>query len=655
MAKKLWSMSRVGGRRHEIDSVKRAEIGHRIGEDSGFKVRYDILVEAQGYWNAMSRFRDDRRRNKNYTYGDQWQDQICVDGEYMTEEQYILRQGNVPLKNNLIRKMVRSVMGVYEKQGIEPTVTTRDRGEQQLGEVVNTVLQYVMHLNHMKELYARSLEEYLISGLVVHRKWYGWGGVGRGRLDCWTEYVQPGNFFIDGDMRDFRGWDCGMVGEIHDMSFQTLAHKFAKSDSDYQKLSEVYRHAMDRDYLGSAYQQFGYPLHGDFDFLAPMDTTRCRVIEVWKKESKPRYRCHDFNEGTVYKIEEEDYDKMVVEENRRRLLEGFAQGLEEEDIPLIEATWMVDSYWHYYYLSPLGHVLDEGESPYDHGSHPYVFKAYPFIDGEIHSFVSDFVDQQRYTNRLITMYDWIMRSSAKGVLIFPEECLPVGMSVEEVADTWSRMDGLIMIKQPKTGTALPQQIANNCTNIGISELLRIQLNLFEDISGVTGALQGKPGFAGMSASLYNQQTQNATTTLVDLLNSFGEFMKDAAMKDVSNIQQFYDDDRVFRIVGTDFLDAYEMADITGWGDIESDISMTEGTETPAYRMIMNDFLMQLYEKQAISLEMLLENGSFPWADKLLQSVRAEMEKAQAQQQEAMPMQAQGQEAGATGETLNIEQ
>jgi len=50
-------------------------------------------------------------------------------------------------------------------------------------------------------------------------------------------------------------------------------------------------------------------------------------------------------------------------------------------------------------LSPFGDILDEGEIPYEHKSHPYVFKAYPFIDGEIHSFVSDVIDQQRYTNR----------------------------------------------------------------------------------------------------------------------------------------------------------------------------------------------------------------------------------------------------------------
>ena len=72
-----------------------------------------------------------------------------------------------------------------------------------------------MQLNRMTEINARCMEEFLIGGFVVQRKWYGWR---ENKLDCWTDYVQPNNFFIDNNMRDFRGWDCTCVGEIHDNS-----------------------------------------------------------------------------------------------------------------------------------------------------------------------------------------------------------------------------------------------------------------------------------------------------------------------------------------------------------------------------------------------------------------------------------------------------
>ena len=216
-----------------------------------------------------------------------------------------------------------------------------------------------------------------------------------------------------------------------------------------------------------------------------------------------------------------------------------------------------------------------------------------------------------------------MRASAKGVLLFPEECLPKGMSMEDVASEWARFDGVIMIKQPKTGSALPQQIANNCTQIGISELLSMQLKFFEDISGVNGALQGKPGYSGMSASLYNQQAQNATTSLLDLLDTFSSFVRDGAMKDVKNMQQYYDTPRVFNIAGKNAtLVEYDPKKIR---DVEFDLSIVESTSTPAYRAIANDMLMQLWEAKAISVQQLLENGDFPFADSLLQSIKSQQE------------------------------
>lgn len=139
---------------------------------------------------------------------------------------------------------------------------------------------------------------------------------------------------------------------------------------------------------------------------------------------------------------------------------------------------MMDDYWYYYYLSPLGDILAEGETPYEHKSHPYVFKAYPFIDGEIHSFVGDVIDQQRYTNRLITLYDWIMRASAKGVLMIPEDCIPQGMSPEEFSEAWAKFNGVVIYKPNKSGQ-VPQQVASNSTNIGINELLQLQLKFLK--------------------------------------------------------------------------------------------------------------------------------------------------------------------------------
>lgn len=613
--RKLLPMSRIAPGRNDAAEIDTVVSAKRYGDRRAF----DILMEAQYYWSQMDDFRKDRERNKRYTYGFQWDDMICVDGKSMSEEEYIKSQGNVPLKNNLIRRLVRSVLGVYRSQSKEPTCTARDRDEQKLGETMSTILQCNMQLNRMNDVYARTMEEFLISGFIVHRKSYGWRN---GKEDCWTDYVQPNNFFIDNNMRDFRGWDVSVLGEVHDISFGQLCEQFASSPQEYRQLRDIYKLAARKDYIATYAEHFGYSRLENYDFLFTSEPGRCRVIEIWRKEQKPRYRCHDYQNGDIFKIDEEDYAQVVLTENEERMRMAKEAGMPEDEVPLIKATWFVDDYWYFYYLSPFGDILREGETPYEHGSHPYVFKAYPFIDGEIHSFVADVIDQQRYTNRLITLYDWIMRASAKGVLMMPEDCLPDGVSIDDIAESWTEFNGVIVYKPSKSGK-VPEQVANNSTNIGIAELLNMQLKFFEDISGVTGALQGKPGYSGESASHYNQQTENATKSLLDLLECFSCFVVDGAYKDVKNMQQFYDSKRVFNIAGKSGAQIeYDPKKIR---DVEFDLSITESTSTPAYRHLANDMLMQLYQSQAISVEQLLEHGDFPFADELLQSIKSQKE------------------------------
>ena len=587
----------------------------------------EVLSQAEKHWLAMDKFRRDRERNKRYCYGDQWKDLVCVDGRTMTEEQYLKEQGTVPLKNNLIRRLVRSVLGVWRSQSKEPTCYARDRDEQKLGETMSGVLQYNMQLNRMDEMLGRAMEEFLISGLVVQRKYYGWKN---DKLDCWTDAVPPNNFFIDVNMRDFRGWDCSIVGEIHDVSFPSLCARFAQDPKAVDSLRDIYVGASDRTSLQTFLAStFGESNYGNLSFYAPSDSSLCRVIEVWRKETKSRFRCHDVNNGDVYKIEIDDYAELVEKINKARLAQAAEAGMSEDEVPLIEVEWFVDEFWHYYYLSPFGDILEAGETPYEHKGHPYVFKAYPFIDGEIHSFVGDVVDQQRYVNRLIALHDMIMKNSAKNTMVVPEEAVGGKMSFEEMIDEWSRPDGVLMVRT-KNGTPMPQQMTGTSPGaIGINEVLNLQLKFFEDISGVNGALQGKPGFSGMSASLYAQQTQNSTTSLLELLESFSSFVKEGAIKDVKNMQQFYDTKRITNIVGkSGTAIVYDPERIR---DVEFDLNIAESTSSPVYRQLANDFLMEIWRAGQINLAQLLEAGDFPFADDLLESLKqqeAQMEQGQ---------------------------
>ena len=60
-------------------------------------------------------------------------------------------------------------------------------------------------------------------------------------------------------------------------------------------------------------------------------------------------------------------------------------------------------------------------------------------------------------------------------------------------------------------------------------------------------------------------------------------------------------------------------------DVEFDLSIVESTNTAAYREVANAFLMQIWQSGQISLEQMLQTGSFPFSDELLQSIQSQKE------------------------------
>lgn len=497
--------------------------------------KQELLSRAGRCWSGMSEFRRERNRNKRFTYGDQWSD-LSPETPYSseTEEEHARKLGMVPLKNNLIRRLVRNVLGVYRSEWSEPSCRARNEAEKDRARVMQKLLRYNSQINRLGEVYARTMEEFLISGMAVHKKWYG----RKGRtVDCWTDFVQPDRFFVDGCGQDFRGWDISVIGEIHELDADSLVAEFAGSPEVAARLRRLYG-------IGSRTEETDTTMFEPTfftDFQSTVGKGKCRVIEVWTREHPGRWHCHDPRSGRMWKIEESEYKTRVEEENKRR-------AKEEKHIPPIEARWYVDDEWHWYFLTPWGEVLSHGLSPYAHGGHPYVFKAYPFLDGEIHSFVADIIDQQKLTNRLITMYNWILRSSAKGVLLVPDSSVPEGMRLGELQDEWKRFDGVIKYRAA-AGVPPPQQISSKCVDIGISELLNIQMKMMEDISGVNGALQGKLDNSAISGTLYDQQTRNSLTALADILMCFRDFMTEATRMDAGNISQFYSSARIEEVAG----------------------------------------------------------------------------------------------------------
>lgn len=617
-----------------FDSVKR-----RMERQHGRKTDYELLQRCWQAWNNLEAVRMTRDRAKRYCYGDQWGDTVRVykNGYYydMTEREYLKRKGSVPLSNNVMVSILNTLVGMYAKQGTEPVCFARTRSSQSLSDMMSATMQCNWQNTQMEDLLKHALEDYLIGGVMVCRETY------EDRTqeieDSWTDYIEPNYVFWEGGS-DPRHLDLSLIGVLHDESVNDLYKKFAREE--YGLSIDDLNRIFDIDPDNS---QTEGTMHNDTNDLSNISFDipskrghYVRVIEAWTTETKYRYQCYDpiaTNESDAYFRIECD-DKVLIAELNAKNVERKKQydlmGVPPEDRAYITAKKVADKYWYYTFMAPDGTVLCRGETPYDFKSHPFTVKFYPYVNGEIHPFMGNVIDQQRYINRLIIMNDMAIRSSAKGLMLVPTQVLD-GMTPDEFAEQATEYDG-IMFYTPKATlpNSRPDVITSNAVNLGTNELLQIELNLMREVSNVSGALQGKTPTAGTSASRYAQESQNASTSLYSILKDMESFTECVAQKKCMMIKQYYDNGRpIFNRDNT-----YPMEyDRLAARDIMFKISIKNAAATASYQNNINDKLDRLLEIGAINIVQYLQNLNEPFADKLLQDVQSQVEDLRAQQAE----------------------
>ena len=599
----------------------------------------ELLARCNQAWENLREVRETRDRIMNYCYGDQWGDVIEYDGGVITERSYIKKQNTVPLVNNVMISILNSTVGLYAKQGAEPVCFARAHNAQWLSDMMSATMQCNWQNTMMPDLLKHAFEDYLIGGVSVMRESYE----EKDQIyDAWTEYYDPNYAFWEGGY-DVRHVDMELIGVLHDISPEDLFKMFAKKEYGLTKesLQKIF-HILPDDTIYRKYYTDGMQLNEKHDidnvtFDTPSNPRMCRVIEVWYKDTKKRYQCYDpianSMDETYYRVEVEDI-KGIDEINRQRKKLYDEVGLPEEERPYITKELIDDTYWKYTYMAPDGTVLCEGETPYDFHSHPFTIKLYPFINGQIHPYMGNIIDQQRYINRLIVMHDMAARSAAKGVTIVPIECIPDGMTPQDFADNFTAYDGLVFYNASKVNPNLrPEIITSNAVQIGTYELLQLQMQLIRDISNVSGALQGKTPSAGTSASRYAQETQNATTSLYTVLFDFTSLTEALADKKCQIIKQYYDDKRlIYNKANSNDMLEYDRLSAR---DVKFMISIKEAAATAAYQTQANDTLLQVLQLPPDMMQLFLQNCNLPFADKLLQQIQSQQMQMQ---QEAMMQQ-----------------
>lgn len=448
---------------------------------------------ARQAWQSAHELRNRRQRYLRYAYGRQWDDitKSPRDGANVTEAVAARQQGQVPHTNNLIRQLIKCVIGNFRASLAEhdPAKATAPDAA-------------VERRNHLTELDCRSLEEFLISGCAIQRLSFERRSAGSG---AWVDNVSPDDFFVN-KFRDPRGFDIELIGMLHSMSYREVVMRFGSQSAESRRRIE---HAYLPVVSGESYASLGISAPSRF---TDAETGRCRVIEVWTLESRSVLRCHDPHDVRLF-MTDMSQAQAIDRLNIRRT---------EAGLPTVDAEPFTSLRWHCRIYTPLGELIDEYDSPYAHGMHPFAVKFYPMVDGEVHSLVEDIIDQQRHINSLITLIDQIMRVSAKGVLLFPIDQKVKEMSWPDIGRAWAQ-PGSIIPYNPQRSGGEPRQVVSSADPTGAYRLLETHLDLFQKSSGVSEALQGRLPQANTSAALYDSQLRSSAIALLDILETFNGF------------------------------------------------------------------------------------------------------------------------------------
>lgn len=214
----------------------------------------EILDRAMAAWHDAARFRENRERLKRYTFGDQWSDNIIDShGRTHTESLIVKGQGKQPATINMLRPLVRVLLGRFrneaaEQQRYDPSPDSIDAR------------------NALPELDARALEEFIISGCAVQRIVAEKRPGGRG---IWIDNVSPRHFFAN-TFFDPRGADIDLIGMFHYMTWPQFLNRFGhNSPAKLSRLKSIFSACAEQSLLDT-------PNNG-----------KIRIAEIWNLDAKP--------------------------------------------------------------------------------------------------------------------------------------------------------------------------------------------------------------------------------------------------------------------------------------------------------------------------------------------------------------------------------
>jgi len=507
----------------------------------------DVLERSARAWEALDDFRERRRTNRDYLFGDQWSEPVTKpDGTQITEREAIEAQGREPWEMNRVRPIIRNLEGQLRQNESDRQVFAVNREDNEAARVMTQALREARKINEMPRVEAHQFLEHLLAGRAAFRVGYKYMSK-YGRPEVVIDPVNSLRLFYNPDLNDPRGRDLSLIGQLHDMELEEVVNAFApRSEELAEAIRDYYGSGPRRRHRGN--ENYGFPAHDGLNFRTPTNTDLCRVIEAWRA----------------------------------------------------------------------------GKTPFKHGEHPFVMGFGDFLDGEARGLMDDLIDQQRLYNRMVQIMDLGMSTSARGVLMIPEEMIPEGMSIEEFADEYQKVNGTIVYQattdegEPMPAQHAPQHVFSQSIPAGAFEWLEMMNQEMRDASGVKGPVMGDAAKSDTPASLYNQQIVQSQLTNLDQFESYFETLHNVDLKAVKVAAQFHQDGRRVRGEGDEGVMEFNKEQIQS---LEFDVSVAQVSDTATYRQLWEDDLKEMLGAGLLTFRQYLKVSSHPRADELLELIQ----------------------------------
>jgi len=404
--------------------------------------------------------------------------------------------------------------------------------------------------------------------------------------------------------------------EIHDTDVDSIVEMFANGDFErgYEIKQEYIRFQGNQRKQASYSSQAmdGSQLRNQTFYTQGLGNASCRYYEIWTKISDYEASTYDplelpGNDFKTYKWRDPNDVKKEIEAINQERVANSDGDVPEEDI-LIQFNANYRSRFYAIYLTPWGHLLDVRESPYKNGGIPYVFPR-PGINGEVWGLIEEVLNAQLGLDRQILQADAILANASKGTWMIPSGAVPDDMTNREYIKQLKKVDGAVIV-QMRDGRDIselfPKQQYAQAANVSsqVQQMIQLYSGLVDEISGNFGAAQGRADSSAKTATGYALESQNAGLNVRDTFENYLDVLLQRDELLLKFIIEGYTKQDYFKILGVEIdpseLKAYEF-----------NIEQSKGTNSPAYKMSMEQELLQLVFNQLLPFEVFLDLSSNP--------------------------------------------